>query len=267
MSNNNLNRKCIFVLVSGINEVKLAILNRMYEQAKNSDIDIWLGIDVMNKGDLFNEVKDKFNIYEFDYTTSFPQYNLFRIVKPDICKKSKIYYNGNCIYPFMDFSTKHDYDYYMFYEDDLLYTGNIIELYNKLVNDPHEFYTHVRYSKEPKRWTWTFECKHITDPSYTQYWSHLFTIYMAPKKTLQKINEVLLSKKWYWHHEGILATITRDMDLFYIEKILDKSNVTFRIDWFDDKMKEFNNGISSNSLFHPIKKMETYTSIVDRIED
>ena len=249
----------IFFLCANVNEIKIRIFERLKEQvSKVENVDLYIAIDEENKGEIDRVNHDK--IVFFNYH-KYKQYNLYRIRKD---RRAKITYIGNTIYPFIDFCINHlQYDRYMFYEDDMIYTGDISKLFNQC--EGYDIVLQQEIKPAEAHWPWIMQeyNKLATGYFYSNTYNAMTNLYIVSKDCALFLHNRLLQKEWFAHHELIMATEIVSNDKKW--KCFSGNNAVFIYDY------ELGNYLSTeqvqkDTFYHPVKWPEQYENIMNCIE-
>ena len=252
-------RKCICILCKNFDGPIKYIIERLYNQTSNTDIDLWIMLDENNCKETINNV----NIWKFNWGNLFGIYNLN---KYEFDKQR--FYVGNCVQPLIEFSRIYDYDYYMFYENDMIYTDNIYELYNELTNEKYDAYfpeEFIRYSNDLVQ-PW-IDCKNIVtkypqDITIRNIYHHILNLYILSKESTNILYDELITKRWYGHHEWVIPSILKYYNMninIFRNKLNDCCQYykKYDLEYFINKC-----GPLHNSIYHPIKDIEIYYKIL-----
>lgn len=241
--------------------MKYSIISRLKEQTDKSDIDLWLMLDEQKPFRGYEYNLSNFNIFKFSYD-NFKNEHKYELLEDYYVGK----YSGNCIYPLLYFYMSHDYDYYMFYEDDLAYTGDIVDLYDRIIDGEHDAYFSNEFEYASSKWYWVMP-KFVPQLKYPAInrdnWRKLvLNIYILNKKALNVLDEALNSGEWCGHHEFLVPTIlynNDDISIDYFQDKLDDDITT----WDKDYLKKYliENDPKTNSLYHPIKDLSQLAKI------
>lgn len=254
-------RNVIFFLCANTNEIKIHIFERLKEQiSKVDNIDLYIAIDEDNEGEIDKLNHDK--IIYFSYN-DYSQYKLFRKC---VDHRAEITYVGNTIYPFIDFCVSHpQYDNYMFYEDDIIYTDNICSLFEE--SEDCDIITPYEITPITMGWWWGLRSYTLTPPFYSlsMCYNCMLNCYIISKKTAELLNERLLSQEWLAHHEMIVATEIVANNL--VHKLFSNANECY-IFAFNNDLTEFlnhNNHIVKGTFYHPIKELWQLEQIINNV--
>ena len=201
-----------------------------------------------------NSIED--NIIPFNFKQLREKYNI----------KHKYIQNfrGVCHLPLFYLYDLHpEYDYYIFYEDDLLYTNFLFENnINPFNNIPFEYYditfTYNRIFNP--NWYWVKNVSYNLPKEWTPY-EGLLNCYIISNKALKDLKEFCCNGKWYGHHELMVNSFFyNQQDKYKIDLI--KNHIPCNIHWLDSKLYQdlFFKELSEYCFVHPIKndKMLNY---------
>jgi len=256
---------CICVLCSNCNDINKKILEKLYKETNNTNIDLYLLFDETNhKITEFDEFK-KYNSYIFTYNDLIRKYDLLRSPR-----FNTVGYVGNTPYPFIDFASSHGYDYYMFYEDDMLYTGNIVELFNDLIKSNHNvYYPETPINDDLNIWFWSRK-GYNRHPEYVNNYDlihHVLNMYIIDKYTANTLNIELKTKRWFGHHEWVIPTMIKFKELsvkIFNEKLKKCYQYTKEEHILKRIKDEDNDIIFENSLYHPVKSISLLNRILSK---
>lgn len=254
-------RRCICILSSRLDLCKVSIIRRLEEQAKDSDVDVWILFDINAVNVLSSEflcLKPNVHFFSFYDIKSDMHYD-FRSVSIHM---------GNCHLPMIEFSRTHKYDCYMFYEDDAVYTGNIIDLYDKILSiSDSDFYTLNDPDEiaEDDNWAWVNppnEFK-IPDDAYPYWRKQLLTLYVVKHDCLRYLDEQMRSGNWYGHHEMLMPTMIGygGFKQQAFNHVLDGYQESFSYLYIKSAISN-KVDVSDNFYCHPIKKTRDFSKLI-----
>ena len=272
-----MNKKCICVLCHNYGNINSLIIKKLREdiQKSGNDTDLWLlyNIEDTNKRrEQYNLFLEKgYNIWLFKfkdiqkkYPLNFfhPQHNAFYSIG---------LHDGNTHWPMLEFSQNLYYDYYMFYENDSIYTGNINQLYNQALQEKHDvyflsqFFTNDKYSN----WIWVNYAPSIIPQEYFYkcgniLYGHILNLYIFSYESCQKILENIIKYEWIGHHELLIPTICKflNFDICFLQEKLNYCQQNYLQINIQNRIANLTKEQMKNSFFHPIKDLDTYNRII-----
>lgn len=190
------------------------------------------------------EYVNKQNIYIVILNTNYKQLHS----KYDMMFTNEKDYIGNGIFPIIEFSKHHNYDYYIVQEYDAKYTGN----YEDLINLPDCDLMLQSNTESCENWTWDY---YTYIPEYNKVHC-LLNWYKISKKALEYI-EKKYQEGWYGHYECIVPTAILNNSEFKVDYLNKYINVItdWDVDTFKNKLYKHlcENKSLDNCLLHPIK--------------
>lgn len=204
---------------------------------------------------------------DFNYNDLCEKYNTFDTDETNVYNR----YIGNSIFPIIDYSKNHDFDYYIIQEYDCMFTGNyknIIENINICEFDAifQSKPTHVYKSF----WYW----KQFSNiPINKNNFFNLLQFYIINKKTINLINDYY-NIGYKGHYEEVVYTVVENnrdvlnvdyLDNYFnvymdwnIDNLSQKLKDTVGIEYDQNKHNEYIKSIikhfeNKNTFLHPIK--------------
>jgi len=171
---------------------------------------------------------------------------------------------GICHLPLFYFYDLHpEYDYYIFYEDDLLYTNflfeNNINPFNIISFENYDMMFMYNRINNPE-WFWQLNCEYNIPKKWTPY-EGLLNCYIISNKTLKELKDFCANSKWYGHHELLINSFfLNQQDKYKIGTI--NKYIPCYINWQEATLYQelFFKELSEYCFVHPIKndKMLNY---------
>lgn len=273
-----MNNKCICVLCNSYNSVNTQVIKRLKLQIQNykNDTDLWLLFNTEetnpNKEDYKKFINDGYNVWIFTFRDIQKKYPLNFFLQQKNAFENTKYFSGNIHWPMLEFFQHIYYDYYMFYEDDAVYTGNINQLYDQALTEKHDIYflqPFEQRSYECNNWIWTESgISNVPKQYFNKFsiiYSHIICLYITTYDNFKKILNNIIQYEWMGHHEMILPCLSKFLN--FDIKFLD-NKLTFCFQEFDYWKNKFQflllkqMDIKNNSFFHPIKELETYNKLI-----
>lgn len=200
--------------------------------------------------------KDNKNTYSFTWDELREKYNhVNRVFYRD--------YMGVCHLPLFYLQEKQpDYDYYIFYEDDLYFTGfnfNVNPFEGYIMNDYDVAFTYGR-SYNPE-WFWVSKFEYSLPEGWVGF-EGLLNCYVISNQALKDLKEFCCNGKWHGHHELMVNSFfenqkdkyrTTSLNRIYKSRIfLDVNDLILYL------MKQEDIG---NTFIHPIKTFDMLMNI------
>lgn len=258
MSSLKSDRKVICVLCHTVNEVNVHTIDRLYRQAEEFNIDVVVLTDNPK-----TENKN-WNIKHFDYDELRSKYNSMTEYKRK--------HIGNTVYPFLDFAETADYDWFMFYEDDLTYTGNIGELYERLTTrySDYDCCFPSMFIQYYDKWVWLDEiCEDVKHPDGIckfDTFHVLMNLYVMSKDAANRINNILrFNSDWRGHHEWVIPTVLMHYKFNIKFFCNDLNRCILRWNAVETEDHMLHEGVRINSLYHPIKTIWAHDCIMKSV--
>lgn len=173
-------------------------------------------------------------------------------------------YMGVCDLPlFYLQENQPDYDYYIFYEDDLYFTGfnkNLNPFEKIYIKDYDIIFSYPRKYRES--WYWCSKYAYNLPNGWIPY-EGLLNCYIISNKALKDLKEFCCNGEWHGHHELVVNSFFYNQkDKYKIGNI--NNYYKTRIFLNDIELKIYlrnNNIITENIFLHPIKENNMLTKV------
>ena len=166
-------------------------------------------------------------------------------------------FRGICHLPLFYFYDLHsEYDYYIFYEDDLLYTGFLFENNNNPFNTiPFENYDMMfMYDRiDNPNWHWRSKCEYNIPKKWIPY-EGLLNCYIISNKALKELKDFCTNYSWDGHHELLVNSFFMNQQDKYKIGFVEKY-IPCYINWLwvTTYQQLFFKELSQYCFIHPIK--------------
>lgn len=221
------------------------LLNHIKGQTKHS-VDLYKYI---NNENIDYEVNDNEITFSYDYITK--QFNYSFRLKNGNSPVGDL--SGLQIFPLLDLMKKHpEYDYYMFYEDDVLLNTDKnlfdnLDFTNKIILQNERIYNDL--------WWWYRGYKLNNVLHYLDPYSGLLNIYLVSKDILIYFIYTILNRGYYGHHELLFNGFVMK---FYQNKISYLSDIyNLKCTVYDYQLDN-----ESHEITHPVKTKEQYDKLI-----
>jgi len=179
---------------------------------------------------------------------------------------SKFYgkaYVGNCCYPFIELwhrLEEHNshYDYFIFVEDDILYTGDYVRLFDTIKVNQYDC-VRFQYNHFPTNWYW-YKDQYINKDTrrtvifpFCKIHKGLLQLYSLSNKAMSYLYDKLTFNVYLAHHELLINTLLDNND--ELTKHFYDQDLNTHIYVYKDELRRYieHHSILENELYHPIK--------------
>lgn len=235
---------CLFLTCkNSTNKVVMENYSNVARMCAQSNIDLYLYINDENQTYLDLGKTCYFSYshlnYKFHYKYIFPE-------------RHKYYY-GLMHLPLMDLYESHpEYDFYLFYEDDVFFFGDY-NIFDKIDFNKDVFFQDKRTIDEDWYWYHNYNNYSALDRKFYLPWSGCLHIYGMSNKTLEKYIAFIKKRKLHAHHEYsinsyVLNNNKPDITISYFP-----NDVTMNCSWDGNTLDD-----NCYDLMHPIKDESMY---------
>lgn len=215
-----------------------------------------------------NEIINDQKIITFNWSNLKKTYNITRVI-------SDKEYVGMCCLPLFYLSDLHnEYDYYLFWEDDLLYTGffndhsifDVLDKYIKFYDydicftDERQIAVHYKWNT----WFWRQKGRYSINKKWKIY-NYLLNTYVISKNALTDLKRFYTCGKYFGHHELIVNTFFYNQRDKYKIQTFDKYINVFT-KWYNDTTYKNLSTINDNWLIHPVKTQEILNDLKSKFQ-
>lgn len=168
-------------------------------------------------------------------------------------------YQGNCMLPMFDLYIRHqDYDYYMFYEDDIAYLSKV-NIFDKIFDTFEDKFDAIFQDHRINNPTWIWTEQRFQNLSeikqFTQY-EGLCNIYILSGKIINGLIK-FIKKGYFAHHENLINSfVLNNYKPDRIKYIDDIFNI--KCDWRPFDLSDCKN---KYDIVHPVKQIEDYVNL------
>lgn len=204
-----------------------------------------------------NQREDEDNTYYFTWEQLRKKYN----------HENRVFYKdymGVCHLPLFYIKEKQpNYDYYIFYEDDLYFTGfdNNINPFDQFpISDFDIIFTYGR-SYNPN-WFWISKFKHNLPEGWYGF-EGLLNCYIISNKSLEDLQKFCCDGQWYGHHELMINAFFENQKNIYRVGSLNrtfKSRIFLEANDLVIYLMKYDENIE-NTFIHPIKNIDMLTKV------
>lgn len=180
-------------------------------------------------------------------------------------------YVGNCCYPFLELyhkleERKEHFDYFIFIEDDIIYTGDYKELFDKIQIDKYDF---VRYENKIADFSWYWFNEHKRTNKFRNVFGNrklvhgLLQLYSLSNKAIKFLYDEITQNQYLAHHELLVSTLLENND--NLTKHTYANDIPTHIYVYEHELNNFlnSNPFRKNELYHPIKQVSYLSKAIN----
>lgn len=272
-----MSNKCICVLCYKYGSVNHLTIRKLKEdiQKSGNDTDLWLLYNIEDTNNRREEYKkfieEGYNVWTFKFRDIQKKYPMNFFLKQHIALKPTTDYSyGNLEWPLLEFFQNLPYKYYMFYEDDSIYTGNINQLYKQALQEKHDIYFLSQFNVRDAYtgWIWAKDAIFYIPTEYikkfNKLYAHIVNMYIISRENCQVMLDTIIKYEWMGMHEWLLPSLCKFLEwdiCFLQDKLINCCQDYLPIN-IQTKINNLTKEQMKNSWFHPVKDLITYNKII-----